>query len=211
MSDLLREIDEDIARDKSEQFLEKWGLSIGVFLVILVGGLLFFFNWQGQAQQRAANQASNFDEGVQLIRSEPEVSTALFTDLTTANSGYANLALFKVGDSLWVEGKFDEAVAAWQAYLALPEANPYLQMSTRLKLAWFGHGILPPEEVETYMDELETRAAYADYVPVLRALAMLEAGDKAGALAQLAQVGNSEDPSLAQNLADAVASLAQTL
>ncbi len=211
MSDLLREIDEDIARDKSEQFLEKWGLSIGVFLVILVGGLLFFFNWQGQAQQRAADEASNFDEGVQLIRSEPEVSTALFTDLTATNSGYANLALFKIGDSLWTEGEFDEAVAAWQAYLALPEANPYLKMSTRLKLAWFGHGILPAEEIEAHIAELETRPAYADYAPVLRALAMLEAGDKTGALAQLAQVGNSEDPSLAQNLADAVASLAQTL
>ena len=50
MSDLLREIDEDVAKQKSEQFLEKWGLPIGLFLVILIGGLFFYFNWTENRQ-----------------------------------------------------------------------------------------------------------------------------------------------------------------
>lgn len=226
MSDLLREVDEDVAKEKSEQFLEKWGLSIGVFLVILIGGLFFYFDWQSRSQATALDAANSFAQSTELLIGEPEAATALLTDLSLSNSGFAHLAKFKAGDSLWTAGEEAAAVAAWQAYINDPDANAELANTTRFKLAWFGNPYLESADILSMIDVLEAEAAYASYAPILRAVHAVSNGDidTAQALLDAASAGDSgegdtgeddasdtETPDLARDLADAVGSLVRSL
>ena len=210
MSDLLREIDEDVAKQKSEQFLEKWGLPIGLFLVILIGGLFFYFNWIENRQAKALGEADAFGQALNDQANKPDISVGVLTDLLVSNSGFSDLAAFKIGDSLWANGQGEEAIAAWQAYVADANANPELANVTRFKLLWLASGQLPEAEITAYLDTLAASEAYSDYIAVLNAVVALEAGDQEGALAELdALIQNQE--ALPKELAAAVAALARTL
>lgn len=211
MSDLLREIDDEIARDKNEQFLEKWGMPIGVFLAVLIGGLFFFFNWQNQTERRALAEATSFEESIQLMLADPEAASNILTDLTNSDSGFAELSNFKIGDSLWLGGQLNAAVEAWTSYLENPNSNEHLAMATRMKLAWFGHGLIPNSEIAAHIEVLGQRSAYSDLVPVLKALSQMHQGNVPNALETLDLADKSENATLASSLAEAVASLAKSL
>ena len=211
MSDLLREIDEDVAREKSEQFLEKWGLSIGVFLVILIGGLFFYFQWDQRRANTALDEADRFDQVTELLISNPADASAVLTDLSGSSSGFGDLAQFRLGDALWIEGESEAAVEAWRAYVTDPTGNTYLQNLTRMKMIWFAAGALPEEETQTYLSTLEAREAYRAYVPVLRAVVALEQGNSQEALELLEEVSGKEDAGPVRDMADALASLVRTL
>lgn len=211
MSDLLREIDEDVAKEKSEQFLEKWGLPIGVFIVILVVGLFFYFNWQNRVEQAALDEADAFSRAVEEMGISPETSVGLLEDLSDSSSGFQELADFKSGDALWASGDQEGAIAAWLSYVEDATNNPHLINATRFKLAWFGSGLLARDQVIAEIEALEVIEAYAPYGPVLRALDALVGGNKAEALSLLDSAITDETPELVRELATAVRGLANTI
>lgn len=212
MSDLLREIDEDIAKDKSEKFVEKWGLPIGIFIVILVAGLFAFFTWQSRTENRALDEADRFSQAVQGLINDPQTSVALLQDLSASNSGFGELADFKAGDALWAAGDPEGAINAWLAYVQDDTSNPHLVLTTRFKIAWFGNGLLEPSEIIEQIDVLEQIETYGPYAPILHALRLLDSGDTAGAADLLQQAAAAQsDDEFSSELANALLGLVKTL
>lgn len=212
MSDLLREIDEDIAKDKSEKFVEKWGLPIGIFIVILVAGLFAFFTWQSRTENRALDEADRFSQAVQGLINDPQTSVALLQDLSASNSGFGELADFKAGDALWAAGDPEGAINAWLAYVQDDTSNPHLVLTTRFKIAWFGNGLLEPSEIIEQIDVLEQTETYGPYAPILHALRLLDSGDTAGAADLLQQAAAAQsDDEFSSELANALLGLVKTL
>lgn len=212
MSDLIREIDEEVAKEKSEQFIEKWGLPIGVFIVILLIGLFFYFQWQNGRETSALARADNFAAAAEALENEPETAAALFTDLSTQGSGFAELSEFKLGDALWNQGKHAEAVALWSAYAQDTTNNENFRNLARFKMAWFGNGMLSDEEILNEINILETLPAYKDLTPVLHGLRLIHRGDAEGAKTLLGEASQNEEANdVARNLAQSVLNLANGL
>ena len=211
MSDLLREIDEDVAKEKSEQFIEKWGLSIGISLVILVAGLFFYFNWQDRVETAALDEADAFAKALEDMSADPEASVGALTDLSQTRAGFGELSSFKMGDALWAADQPQEAVSAWQAYIANPQHNENLVNSARFRLAWYANGLLEPSEIIAEIEILEQVEAYAAYGPILRALVAVEADDQAAALELLALANAEDKPGPVRDLASALIGLAKSL
>ena len=210
MSDLLREIDADIAKDKSERFVEQWGLPIGIFVLILFAGLFFFFTWQDRSERRAFDEADRFAQAVEELANDPQSAAALFDGLASSNSGFAELAAFKAGDALLAAGDQEGALAAWLAYVQDDTANPYLVLTTRFKIAWFGNGVLEPFEIIEQIDILEQVETYAPYAPILHALRLLDSSDTAAARALLEEASAAEG-SAGADLAFTLLGLVKTL
>jgi len=212
VSDLLREIDEDIAKDKSEKFIEKWGLPIGIFLVILVAGLAAFFTWQSRSQNHAFEEAARFDQAVRDLADDPQTSVALLEELSTSSSGLGALSSFKIGDALLAAGDLEGALEAWQAYVQDATSNPHLVLTSRFKIAWFGNGLLEPDVIIEQISQLEQSETYAPYVPILNALRLIEDGDVSGAQSLLQGiVGDEEADPVAVATASTLLELANTL
>ena len=212
MSDLIREIDEEVAKEKSEQFIEKWGLPIGIFIVILLVGLFMYFRWNEAQTAADLERANNFDTAIQTMGTEPETAAALFADLTASTSGFAELSEFKLADTLWNQGKHDDAMAAWIAYAQDTSNNVNMRNHVRFKIAWFGAGLLSDEEVTAEITYLETLLAYQDFTPILRSLLPLSKGDVAEAQTLLSAAAQDEDANeVARNLAQSILGLASGL
>ena len=212
MSDLIREIDEEVAKDRSEQFIEKWGLPIGIFVVVLLAGLFLFLRWQNSQEVSALTRADNFQAGTEALATDPESAQAIFTDLTNTNSGFAELSTFKIGDALWNQGNHEEALAAWGAYAADPSNNENLRNTAQLKRAWFGNGILEQSEIDAAIAALEPLPAYENMVPVLRGLNLISKGEVAEGRTILETAASNESASDAErNLALSLLGLANSL
>ena len=158
-------------------FWERWALPIGLFLLILLGGLFFYFNWQNRTTATALSCANSFEAAVQTLALNPLEAEAQLSAISTNCGGYSQLAAFKRGDALLFQGLEAEALQAWQAYAADPAHQINLRNLALSKVAWHGSGILEPEVIDAAIAHLETLPAYAFYTPVLRAVEALEAGN----------------------------------
>lgn len=117
MSDIFREVEEEVKRDQAAQFLKKYGNLIGgvlVALVIGVGGYRGYEFWQ---QKQAAEAGQKFEAALQLQQDgKAAEAKAQFEDLArSAPEGYRLLSRFRLAADT---AKADPA-AGIKAYEAL--------------------------------------------------------------------------------------------
>jgi hypothetical protein len=123
MSDVFREVDEDLRRDRASEVWKRHGskLIAGAFAIVLsVGGWRVYETYQ--QKERAAFGAS-FDAALAEIAPEKPESLASLTALAQKNAGaYAQLAKFRLASELANSAK-DEAgrVNAVSAFDALAQ------------------------------------------------------------------------------------------
>ena len=212
MSDLIREIDEEVAKDRTEAFWQRWALPIGLFLLVLIGGLFLFTTWQARAANQALACADSFEAAVASLSLNPLEAEAQFSALTNDCGGFNQLAAFKRGDALLAQGQEAEALAAWQTFADDSANQENLRNLAISKIAWHGSGILDAAAIDQAISHLETLPAYTFYTPVYRALAALEAGDMTRAEDLLQGVLNDENtPQLSREYALAILGLINDL
>ena len=208
MSDLIREIDEEVAKERAEQFWERWALPVGLFLLVFVGGLFIYFNWQARNQASALACADSFEAAVTALNNDPLSAEAQLAAISEGCGGYNQLAALKRADAQLAQGREAEAVASWQAFTEDTSHQENLRHLALAKIAWHGNGVIEGEDVETAISQLETLPAYEAYVPVLRAVNALEAKDIEKARNLLDSVLNAEESSpLVREYALSIASL----
>lgn len=182
----LREVDDELRRDKAEQFFRRHGVllivAVGVFLVA-VGGWLW---WQNQRQASAGQRAEALDRAIADIAggaaTEAKGRAALEDMAKSSRDGYATLARLtlaaaalqkddaKTAARIWSEVANDESVARPFRDLAL----------IRQTTAEFD--TLPLGTVKARMQALAVPGnPWFGSAGELVAVAMLKAGDKAGA------------------------------
>ena len=79
MSDIFREIDEEVRRDKASAILKKYGnvfIAIAVLAVAGVGGWQF---WQQQERKKAEAVGAKFEAAMKAKAERPEVAPAAVT------------------------------------------------------------------------------------------------------------------------------------
>lgn len=116
MSDIFREVDEDIRQEKYRRLWDRfgpWVIAVAVLIVVGTGGYRGWLYWQEQQSQAAGD---TFFDAVQLSEQENyQEAAALYGELESAVGGYPALAKLRQATDLANAGKIDEALAEFDA------------------------------------------------------------------------------------------------
>ena len=184
MSDIFREIDEEVRRDRLFRLWHRyWKIGAGVLVVILGGVVAYVILEQGAEARRQA-------EGAQFLAAIDDLEMGLATDSATAfaglaaegSEGYAALAGLRQAQALFAAGDRAGAVAVYEALSAESRVDPIYRELAALLAAQLRLDIAPRAEIEQRLAALAQEGRPWRYLArELMALAALKAGDRGAA------------------------------
>ena len=184
MSDIFREIDEELRRDN---LLKLWSryrryiIAIAVFALAVAGGIVA---WRDHQLSERRAQSTRYAAALALARDGTEVDAVkAFAAIAHEGGGYAILAAFEEAALLAKSGDREAGAAAYDRIAAANEFDPNLRgLAVLLSVVQR----MPQADPHTTIDRLEPlTASGSPWRPTaieLTALARLQSGDKPGAL-----------------------------
>lgn len=136
MSDIFREVEEDVRRERLEKLWKRYGSYILVLVLILVLGVAGFQYWRHYQAQQNLNASSAFLQALeQDVSDHPDLAAAQFAQIAkTAPKGYAELAKLAEANALTAAGKQKDALALYQRLMTDADAN--VADTARVRVAW---------------------------------------------------------------------------
>lgn len=215
MSDIFREVDEDLRRDRASELAKKYGPYFIGFAVAIVLGTLAYNLWHDWDLDRRSERSDQFAAAVELAtEGDTEASLAALAALGESDGGYGTLASFERARLLAEEGRSHEALALWQDLAASDAAGPALQGAARLFFVM--HQIDEGESGELRAMLEPLMAAGNGYRPLameLNAMLLLRDGERAAAQQIYSEIADdlTAPPGLRARAAQVLASLAEDL
>lgn len=184
MSDIFREIDEELRRDNLLKLWQRYGrYAIGVIVLVLAiaGGVVAWRNHQLSLRQA---QSVRYEAGLSLLREGKEAEAAkIFASVGDESGGYGQLAAFEAADLAAKSGDRKAAIADYDKLAASSEIDPELRDAATLLSVMNGFADAEPQSVIDRLKPLaESGSPWRATALELTAAARLKSGDKAGAL-----------------------------
>jgi hypothetical protein len=183
MTDIFREIDEDIRRDRTVETFRKYG-SWFIAAAVLVVALTGAYRWYQQDKQHKAEIAGGqFEAALEASRAGKSAEAeALLTDLVQgAGSGYRDLARFRVASEMGLTSP-EKAVKAFDELAADAQLGPLLQGLARLRAAYLVADRASRDELKARVEPLlPAGGAWGSSARELLGLKALKANDFEGA------------------------------
>lgn len=198
MSDIFNEIQNDIRRDRLNDFWRRYGVLLVIGAVIFVGAIAGWRLYEYFGEQNAQAAGDRFQQALTLSRDgkHAEAETAMQQIAADAPSGYAALARFAAAAEL---APRDPAVAAQRFDALSREGNVEqgLRDLARLRAAMLLVDTQPPAEIANRVEALAAPGnVWRHTAREIMALAHLRAGD--GAEAQRWAQALVSDPEVPQ-------------
>jgi hypothetical protein len=203
MSDLnfIREIDEEVRRDRMLQLWKRHGnLAIGIaVLVVLATGA--WRGWQWHEHRESAKAGAHYEEALSLAQSgkQTESEQALTAIAKDAPSGYRMLAQLRLAAET---GKKDAAagVKAYDAIAADSSVDPLFRDVAKLRAAYLLVDTAASSEIESRVKPLTgVDSPFKNSAKEVLALSYFRTGDKAKARALYTEI--LTDPQVTSALA----------
>lgn len=187
MSDIFREVEEDVRREKAEKFWKAYGgyvVAAGVLLFLALGAWQL---WQRHEQQQREKTAAVF-MAAQRITTPQNAATAFADIVPDAPGGYSKMARLSQAGAMFAAGQQKEAIALFKE-IATGDSGT-IGAVARLRAAWAQADTLSRSDLADWLAPLDRPGsawrenarevlAYADY----HALDMKSAREKYAALA----------------------------
>ena len=137
MSDIFREVDEDLRREQAKRLWDRFGpyiLGVALLIVVGVAGYKFYEYWQ---TTRAATNGDRFVAALRLADAgkHDEAIAALTAIGKDASGGYPVLAGFRLASEKAAAGDDKGAVAAFDAIAGSPGTPQLIRDMARLRAA----------------------------------------------------------------------------
>ena len=159
MSDIFREVEEDVRRERYEKLWKQYGdhiIAAAALVIIAAAGVQLYRVYE----QREANKASlAYEAAAQLLDAgQPRAAEPQFAALArSAPGGYAKVSRLAEADALFGAG---DRGAAVRLYEQIADGNdPYLGAVARLHAAWALVEAAPASEVEALLAPLLDRTS----------------------------------------------------
>jgi hypothetical protein len=184
VSDIFREIDEELRRDNLLKLWQRYGkYVIAVAIVALVvGGAVAAWRSHQDAERRA--QAKRYSDALALARLGKDAEAAkLFEVLAAEGGGYSVLAGFEEADLRAKQGDRAGAIATYDRLARSSAIDP--EMRDLALLLSVMHGLPdgdPKAAIERLQPLVQTGNPFRASALDLTAAAKLKAGDRSGAL-----------------------------
>ena len=183
MTDIFREIDEDIRRDRTVETFRKYG-SWFIGAAVLVVALTGAYRWYQQDKLHKAEIAGGqFEAALEASRAGKSAEAeALLTDLVQgAGSGYRDLARFRVASEMGLTSP-EKAIKAFDELAADAQLGPLLQGLARLRAAYLVADSASMDELKARVEPLlPAGGAWGSSARELLGLKALKANDFEGA------------------------------
>lgn len=137
LSDIFREVEEDVRREKYEKIWDDWGTLIIAFVAIVIGGTAAFQIWQSyQGSQRMAF-ADQYLAASKLAGSEQQEDAieAFATLAKSGSQGYQTLSKFRQAGILGDLGRVQEATVLFDEVAADPAVDDAFRRLAEIKAA----------------------------------------------------------------------------
>jgi hypothetical protein len=135
LTDLFREIEEDLRRDQVKQLWEKYGIYVVGLAVAIVLVAAIIVGWRSYQLSKSEAASARYDAIVTAAtKQKPEETAKQFGDFAaTAPSGYAALAKLRQAAALLEAGDRKGAVAIYDSIADSSEGSPILRGMARVK------------------------------------------------------------------------------
>ena len=211
MSDIFREIDEELRRDNLLKLWSRYGryiIAVAVFALVVAGGIVA---WRDHQRSERLAQSARYAGALNLVREGKEADAVkVFTAVAGEGGGYARLASFEEAALLAKSGDREAAAAAYDRIAAASEFDPDLRGLAML-LSVLQR--MPEADPQATIDRLAPLTAsgspWRPSAIELTALARLKLQDKAGALDLFKSL--ADDPATPQSLRTRAAEMATAL
>lgn len=128
MSDIFKEVDEDLRRDRMLALWKRFGpyiIGAAVGLVLVVAGRAY---WTGYIDQKRQAESRAYDEALAAFLADGEGGRAALGEIIEGgNQGYAALARFRLAADREAKGRIEEALAHYESLAADGGINPRLR------------------------------------------------------------------------------------
>ena len=174
MSDIFREVEEEVRRERFAQLWKKYGdyvIAVAALIIIAVAG---FELWRIYEQRQALKASVTFSVAQQMLEQGQTKSAALtFSKLAdSAPGGYSQIAMLNKANALYASGSVSEAVNIYKEVAA--KGNALLAPVARIRAAWATVDTTPRADVQSLLQPLLDPSnawhpmareilAYADY------------------------------------------------
>jgi hypothetical protein len=211
VSDIFREIDEELRRDNLLKLWSRYGryiVAIAVLALVVAGAIVA---WRDHQLSERRGQSTRYAGALTLARDGKESDAAkVFAAIANESGGYAVLASFEEAGLLAKSGDHEVAAAAYDRIAAGNDLDPNFHgLAVLLSVMQR----MPETDPHTTIDRLEPLIASGNpWRPTaveLMALARLQSGDRSGALDLFKSL--ADDLATPQNLRARAAEMAVAL
>jgi hypothetical protein len=184
VSEIFREIDEELRRDNLLKLWSRYGryiIAAAVFVLMVAGGLVA---WRDHQLTERRAQSTRYASALALARGGKEADAVkVFEAIAREGGGYAVLASFEEAALLARSGDREAAIAAYDRIAATSELDPGLRgLAVLLSVVNIAPGGDPHATIERFAPLTASGSSWRPTALELTALAKLKSGDKGGAL-----------------------------
>lgn len=185
MSDIFREVEEEVRRERLEKIWKEYGDYIVAAVALLILAAAAFRLWTYYESRERARASSSFLAAQQLLESgQTRAAAQQFSRLSqTAPSGYSKLSQLSAADALAASGN---KAAALNLYRKLIDSgDEMLGDVARIRAGWILVEGAPKSQVESTLGALAAAGSpWHQVAGEILAYADFRAGDKQRALAE---------------------------
>jgi hypothetical protein len=185
VSDIFREIDEELRRDnllKLWQRYNRYIIGFVILVLLITAGVVAWHKHQMTARQQ---QSVRYEAALSLLREGKNADAAkIFATVADEGGGYGKLAAFEAADLAAQAGDVKAAVADYDKVAASSDVDPDLRDAATLLSVMNGFADSDPQAAIARLKPLsESGNPWRPSALEFTAAAKLKAGDKSGALA----------------------------
>jgi len=184
VSDIFREIDEELRRDNLRKLWSRYGryiMAVAVIALVVAGGIVA---WRDHRLSEHRAQSTRYASALTLASEGKDAEAAkIFAAVAEEGGGYATLAAFEGAEFLAKSGDRKGAVAAYDRLASAGWLDPTFRELAMLLSVMHG---MPESDPRVVVERLAPLTAAGNpWRPTaleLTAIARLQSGDKSGAL-----------------------------
>ena len=191
MSDIFREVEEDVRRERFEKLWKAYGTYAIAALCLLFAGIAFWQVWERHEQQERAKVSDAFMAAQRI--SNPQGQASAMVDIArTAPKGYAGVARLAEASAMFASGQQGNAIALYKD-IAANDSGPIGSVA-RLRAAWALADSASRNDLAALLKPLDQSGnAYRENAQEIMAYADYRAMDTKSALAKYTDLSVNPD------------------
>jgi hypothetical protein len=210
VSDIIREIDEDLRRENLEKLWRKYGIYALGAAVLIVLAVAAYAGWQRYSESQRAERARQYESALQQIAGGDAKAADELQALSDGGDGYAALARLQAAALKVEAGDVAGAVAIYEQLAADGAADEQLRQLAVILLALHTADTAAPEELTKRLQPL-TEAGNPWRYSALEITAVLAQRSGDAARAQEILTGLADDLDAPQGLRQRAAEMLAAL
>jgi hypothetical protein len=152
VSDIFREVEEDVRKERLEKFWRGYGDYLIALLVLLILGIGGYELWQRYEDGQRAKASQGFTAAEKLATPAQAYAAYVALSKTSLPSGYATLTKLAEANTLPLQGKVEDAITLYTS-IAQSDSGPVGAVA-RIRAAWLMADDKPRADLEKFLEPI---------------------------------------------------------